>query len=158
MNDTTPCPCGSGLPYTDCCGPLLSGAARASGPEALMRSRYTAYTLQDMPYLARTLHPSQRSDYDEAGAEEWDGLEIIEVNPDPATPNRGTVEFRARYRSADNRLEHHELAEFRKTGDDWYFYDGKLVGPGQFRRDTPKVGRNDPCPCGSGKKYKKCCG
>ncbi|MDK2792842.1 MAG: preprotein translocase subunit SecA [Deferribacteres bacterium] len=26
------------------------------------------------------------------------------------------------------------------------------------RRDTPKVGRNDPCPCGSGKKYKKCCG
>lgn len=26
-----------------------------------------------------------------------------------------------------------------------------------FRRDTPKVGRNDACPCGSGKKYKKCC-
>jgi len=26
------------------------------------------------------------------------------------------------------------------------------------RRDTPKVGRNDPCPCGSGKKYKHCCG
>jgi preprotein translocase subunit SecA len=25
-------------------------------------------------------------------------------------------------------------------------------------RNTPKVGRNDPCPCGSGKKYKKCCG
>ena len=94
MNDTTPCPCGSGLPYTDCCGPLLSGAVRASGPEALMRSRYTAYTLQDMSYLARTLHPSQRSDYDEAGAEkwaresEWEGLEIIEVNSDPATPGR----------------------------------------------------------------------
>ncbi len=27
-----------------------------------------------------------------------------------------------------------------------------------FRRDEPKVGRNDSCPCGSGKKYKKCCG
>jgi len=27
-----------------------------------------------------------------------------------------------------------------------------------FVRDTPKTGRNDPCPCGSGKKYKKCCG
>ena len=26
------------------------------------------------------------------------------------------------------------------------------------RRDMPKVGRNDPCPCGSGKKYKHCCG
>lgn len=28
---------------------------------------------------------------------------------------------------------------------------------GTIRRDTPKVGRNAPCPCGSGKKYKKCC-
>ena len=27
-----------------------------------------------------------------------------------------------------------------------------------YQRETPKVGRNDPCPCGSGKKYKKCCG
>lgn len=27
-----------------------------------------------------------------------------------------------------------------------------------FRRDAPKVGRNDLCPCGSGKKFKKCCG
>jgi len=26
-----------------------------------------------------------------------------------------------------------------------------------FVRDEPKIGRNDPCPCGSGKKYKKCC-
>ncbi len=29
---------------------------------------------------------------------------------------------------------------------------------GTFKRETPKVGRNDPCPCGSGKKYKQCCG
>ena len=27
-----------------------------------------------------------------------------------------------------------------------------------FKREQPKVGRNDPCPCGSGKKYKHCCG
>jgi curved DNA-binding protein CbpA len=30
--------------------------------------------------------------------------------------------------------------------------------PQTVRRDQPKVGRNDPCPCGSGKKYKRCCG
>jgi uncharacterized protein len=29
---------------------------------------------------------------------------------------------------------------------------------GTIRRETGKVGRNDLCPCGSGKKYKKCCG
>jgi len=27
-----------------------------------------------------------------------------------------------------------------------------------IRRDKPKIGRNDPCTCGSGKKFKKCCG
>ncbi len=27
-----------------------------------------------------------------------------------------------------------------------------------YRREQPRIGRNDPCPCGSGKKYKKCCG
>ena len=30
--------------------------------------------------------------------------------------------------------------------------------PETFKRETPKVGRNDPCPCNSGKKYKNCCG
>ena len=70
----------------------------------------------------------------------------------------GKVEFRATYRRDGERMVHHEIAEFRKAGDIWYFTDGKLVGPGQYTRETPKVGRNEPCPCGSGKKYKKCCG
>jgi peptide deformylase len=38
-------------------------------------------------------------------------------------------------------------------------YDyGKVISPPvPITRDTPKISRNDPCPCGSGKKYKKCC-
>jgi len=40
-----------------------------------------------------------------------------------------------------------------RTADD---HTGRVVQP--FVRDTPKVGRNDPCPCGSGKKYKQCHG
>ena len=39
--------------------------------------------------------------------------------------------------------------------------EGGRLFPGKvetFRRETPKVGRNDPCPCGSGKKFKRCCG
>jgi SEC-C motif-containing protein len=164
MSDSTSCPCGSGRPYASCCGPLIDGSAPASGPEALMRSRYTAFARQEMPYLASTLHPSQRHDYDEAGAtrwareSDWEGLEIIEVSQDPANANRGSVEFRASYRMNGVKHVHHELAEFRRTDGVWYFYDGKMQGAGQFRRETPKVGRNDPCPCGSGRKYKKCCG
>jgi SEC-C motif-containing protein len=164
MNDATTCPCGSGRPYESCCGPLISGTVRAPDPEALMRSRYTAFARLEMPYLASTLHPSQRHDYDEAGAtrwarqSEWQKLEIVSTRDDPANANRGTVEFKAHYRLDGQPHVHHELAEFRKTDGVWYFFDGRMVGAGQFRRETPKVGRNDPCPCGSGRKYKKCCG
>jgi len=35
---------------------------------------------------------------------------------------------------------------------------GDVVEVKTFHREQPKIGRNDPCPCGSGKKYKKCCG
>lgn len=164
MNDANACPCNSGLPYADCCEPLIKGITAAPSPEALMRARYSAFAHQEMPYLLETLHPGQRSDYDEEGAakwareSDWTGLEIVEVTGDPATDNSGSVEFRASYRRNGERMEHHERAEFRKTNGIWYFFDGKMVTAGQFRRDTPKVGRNEPCPCGSGKKFKKCCG
>lgn len=36
-------------------------------------------------------------------------------------------------------------------------FDGSWLAPETYVRPGPKVGRNDPCPCGSGKKYKKCC-
>ena len=127
-----------------------------------MRSRYSAYTLHEMNYLVDTLHPGQRHDYDEAGAakwareSDWTGLEIVSVSD--VTGHSGKVEFKASYRRNGEPFVHHELAEFRKSGDTWYFFDGKMVGPGQYTRESPKVGRNDPCPCGSGKKYKKCCG
>jgi len=91
MNDITPCPCGSGRAYAECCEPFISGASKPSTPEALMRSRYSAYALEIMPYLASTLHPSQRHDYDEEGAarwakeSDWDKLEIIDVS-DAANP------------------------------------------------------------------------
>jgi SEC-C motif-containing protein len=164
MNEATACPCGSGRTYDSCCGPLLAGSVRAASPEDLMRSRYTAYVKQDLSYLAKTLHPSQRSDYDEQGAArwarkaDWEALDIVKAATDPADAGRGRVEFRAHYRMDGAGHVHHELAEFRKSAGVWYFYDGKMVGAGQFRREAPKVGRNDPCPCGSGRKYKKCCG
>ena len=164
MNDATACPCGSGLPYASCCEPLIKGVTAAASPEALMRARYSAFAHQEMPYLLETLHPGQRSDYDEEGAakwareSDWTGLEILDVKGDPAKENSGSVEFRASYRRNSEKLEHHELAEFRKSNGIWYFFDGKMVSAGQYRRETPKVGRNDPCPCGSGKKFKKCCG
>lgn len=41
---------------------------------------------------------------------------------------------------------------------DWIWDDKFMAEQQPFVRQNPKIGRNDPCPCGSGKKYKKCCG
>src|SRR5512139_1238531 len=93
-----PCPCGSGNAYERCCGRYHAGPAhlRAPSPEALMRSRYSAYVLGLTDYLLATWHPSTRP----AALEPWDaslkwlGLEIR--SHAEADENHGTVEFIAR--------------------------------------------------------------
>ena len=93
MSETIPCPCQSGLDYDACCEPLIKGTRPAPDPEALMRARYTAFAMVEMPYLRDTLHPGQRDDYDEIGAtawardSDWTGLDIINVSVNPKTDN-----------------------------------------------------------------------
>lgn len=166
------CPCGSQKDYANCCEPYIAGKANAPTPEALMRSRYTAYVKVAEPYLKETLAPESRGDYNEGEVKEWArksewlGLQILNAKGN-------TVEFIAKYRTQGKVLEHHEVSTFRKQGDRWYFVDGEShvheEGKGHEHhaprepqkpivREEPKVGRNDPCSCGSGKKFKKCHG
>jgi SEC-C motif domain protein len=158
----TLCPCGSGTEFDACCGPILSGAP-ASGPEALMRSRYTAFARKDVAYLEATLAPEAKTDFnrEEAAAwaneSEWQGLDIRSAGLDESDATRGTVEFVARYRYRGKIIAHHELGSFRLADGHWFYVDG-VMNPKTAPRTVEKVGRNDPCPCGSGKKYKKCCG
>lgn len=158
------CPCGSGNNYAKCCEPLLNGKSKAPTAEALMRSRYTAFTRMDMKYLQQTHHPKTRGDLDIEGTEkwarraEWLGLEVIDVIAGGEQDDTGCVEFRANYRMRDEKCVLHELADFERRKGDWYYRESRMPDVKQYRRETPKVGRNDPCNCGSGKKYKKCCG
>lgn len=155
------CPCGSTLPYTECCEPLISGALQATTPESLMRSRYTAYTKAAMDYLFATTHPEHRTGYDHEGTRtwaensEWLGLEILSSRGG-AEDSSGEVEFIARFRADGAETSHHELGTFKKSDDSWYFTEGKMVTSRPIISN--KIGRNEPCPCGSGSKYKKCCG
>lgn len=156
------CPCGSQTPYASCCEPLVSGTRKAETAEQLMRSRYTAYTKGSMAYLYETTHPSHRQGYDHDGTKEWaensdwQGLEIISTRGGGAEENIGEVEFKARYTGNGSDLIHHEIGRFRKSDATWFFVEGKMVK--QMPIQSSKVGRNDPCTCGSGKKFKKCCG
>ena len=51
----------------------------------------------------------------------------------------------------------HEKAEFAREDGAWIYTRPVREGPAPVRITAPKVGRNDPCPCGSGKKFKNCC-
>ena len=140
----SPCHCGSGEPFEDCCGPVLSGAAPAATAESLMRAR-------------------GRDDWDRAATErwakssEWLSLEIRSKHEGEARDEQGTVEFVAVFKEKGLLKRHHEISRFAKQGERWYYVEGEMPKP-ETQRNTQKVGRNDPCPCGSGKKYKKCCG
>lgn len=149
----TLCYCGSAMPFRDCCGPLLSGKHRAATAVALMRSRYTAYCQHDPTYLLKTWHPDRHpAALDFSGdATEWIGLTIVRQEAGGPNDKQGTVEFVAAYRQDGQLRQLHESSRFVRETDEWLYWDGILF-------TEPKLGRNDPCPCGSGKKYKKCCG
>jgi len=154
----TVCPCNSEKELENCCGPYLAGDKLPPTAEALMRSRYTAYVLEDYPYVLKTCHESTRPDekeFDEGKAVKWCGLEIRETEAGGEDDEEGIVEFVASYRAKDAILGLHERAEFVKENGQWLYVDGDIVKPIQARSE--KVGRNEPCPCGSGKKFKKCC-
>lgn len=157
------CPCQSGKPYSDCCGPIISGELPAPTAESLMRSRYTAYTVGDVDYIEKTHHPKGSADFDKEAARtwakesEWQGLDILKTEAGSPEDEEGLVEFVAKYKAEGQSLAHQERAQFKKHDGAWLYLDGKIIATPTQRRESPKVGRNDPCPCGSGKKYKKCC-
>ena len=158
------CPCGEGPELSECCQPFLSGDAMPETAEQLMRSRYTAYTQQAIDYVVDSHDPGSRDEVDRDGAKqwaeqaEWLGLEVVDRIDGQATDDSGVVEFKARYRLEGAEYLHHERATFKRIDGRWYYQDGEMIKQKPVVRETPKVGRNEPCPCGSGKKFKKCCG
>jgi SEC-C motif-containing protein len=158
-----PCPCGSGRPYAECCEPYITGTAQAPTAEALMRSRYTAYAEQAVDYIIDTciqkdgagIDVKQTRDWSEKSR--WLGLKIISAEKGGPADTEGTVEFEAVYERDGLKDIHHERARFKKQKGRWLYDEGDIV-PKTVVRTGPKVGRNEPCPCGSGKKYKHCHG
>lgn len=158
----TLCPCGSGNPYSECCQQIISGAVPAKTAELLMRARYSAYVFAEMDFIFESTHVDHRQGYDHKGTREWAesaewlGLEIINTNRGGAEDSIGDVEFIARFKDKETVHAHHEAGQFKKKDGNWYFTDGKMVTSKPL--SVIKIGRNDPCSCGSGAKYKKCCG
>jgi SEC-C motif domain protein len=154
-----PCPCGSGRVFSDCCGPILSGKLKAGSAEVLMRARFTAHAIRDFAFVHRTYRPTAHQPFisgTESATTEWNRL-VVHSHEQGKTPDIATVEFSAYGKEAG--VEHvlHEKAEFVRENGEWIYTRPLREGPAPFREASRKPGRNEPCPCGSGKKYKRCC-
>ncbi len=158
------CPCGTTEELANCCEPYVKGEKNAPTAEALMRSRYTSYTMEAVDYIVDTHHADSREDVDRdaalhwAQAATWQGLQIIETEKGGEDDDEGVVEFIARFGLQGKSQVHHERSNFKKVDGKWYYVDGEMTKQKPIVREGKKVGRNEPCSCGSGKKYKKCCG
>lgn len=146
------CPCGSQQRYKQCCKPLHDDQP-APTPERLMRSRYSAYVLGLIDYLVATTLPAQQAQLDRQAMAQWSresrwlGLTIEQA--DPPAGDRGQVAFIARWADPDaSEHSHRECSDFVRKSGRWFFVDPN---------HPVRAGRNEPCPCGSGRKFKQCC-
>ena len=148
------CPCGSESTYELCCQPFHTGASQADTPEQLMRSRFSAYALKDAKYVFSTYAQTQqaanpvREIKDFANSCRFTKLSVLETEHNE---QEGFVEFKANYFYQNLYCELHEKSRFIKEDGLWRYLDGDITPVADI-----KIGRNDECPCGSGKKYKKC--
>lgn len=145
------CPCGSGAEYQHCCAPLHQKASLAETAESLMRSRYSAYVLQLSDYLRYSWHPQTRPEGEFDGNTRWQGLEIVQTRLGQSGDKLAYVEFIARFTTNEGEGSLHELSRFQRFDGRWVYVDGEI------NPQKSGVGRNAPCPCGSGRKYKQCC-
>ena len=147
------CPCCSGLSYQQCCGRFHSGQETPDTAEQLMRSRYSAFSLGLIDYLLATIHADSRQNDDTQALQQtidqtkWLGLKIISQHELGA--NQVQVEFAAFYQDDNNIGQLHERSRFKYINQRWYYVDGEFLPP-------LKLGRNEACFCGSGKKFKQC--
>lgn len=159
----TTCPCESHktLLGKPCCEEIIAGARKAQSATELLRARYTAFATCAMAFITATTHLRVREEFDEAANRKWaesstfTRLEILETVPDGEFADY--VTFEAHFTRNNQRDIHHERARFECLDGEWFFVSSEILKPQTIQYDAAKPGRNQPCPCGSGRKYKKCC-
>lgn len=152
-----PCPCDLGLPYARCCGPRHDGSRPAETAVALMRSRYSAYATGKFDYLHAT-HAQGATDEEKkamvAGSlrAKWLSLEIQSTEGGGEAEREGFVTFKARYVVGTKIHALVERSRFDRPEARWRYVEGAAT----WSVEPHAPGRNDPCPCASGKKFKQC--
>ncbi|MEM8707392.1 MAG: YchJ family metal-binding protein [Actinomycetota bacterium] len=119
------CPCGTGLDVDACCGPVLAGTPAATA-EALMRSRFTAFSLGDVAHLTVSWAPETRpSNVTVDPAQRWTRLEVIDTVKGLQLDTEGVVEFRAHFERNGQAGIRAERSRFRREAGRWVYVDGE---------------------------------
>ena len=127
-----------------------------------MRSRYSAFCTGNSDYLINTLHPSKRLSNDKDQLQltmaqcQWLQLSVLNTHKGTELETNGEVEFLAIYEENRQLFQLRENSHFLKESGEWFYVDGELID--STKNKALKLGRNDPCYCGSTKKYKRCHG
>jgi len=128
----TDCPCGSGQLFEQCCELYIRDEKLPPSPEALMRSRYTAYYTKQVDYIVKTNAGPAGKGFDVPSVMqwldniEWIDLKVVDAMPVQAGDAVGFVEFIARFRERGDIQSIHEISEFRFIDDRWFYFDGKV--------------------------------
>lgn len=126
------CPCNKEKRYLECCGMYLQKKLIPPTPEALMRSRYTAYVEGKLDYIRRTMRGQARLNFDKRNImkkpQEWLGLQVVRSFNDASNVHVGYVEFIATYKLDREIYEIHEISEFHLIEDRWYYVAGESGG------------------------------
>jgi SEC-C motif-containing protein len=159
LNDHALCLCGSGIDYLQCCGPYHAGEKIPLTAEALMRSRYTAYVLRNATYLQETWDATRRPPKIDFSREkiDWLRLEIIDTKKGGIKDSKGVVAFKAFFMQDGEEHVMNEISRFTRINGCWFYLDGVIKSMGKVGQQINQ-GKNALCTCGSGKKFKRCCG
>lgn len=142
-----------------CCAPYLEGQRSAPTCETLMRSRFSAFQLRRPEYLIETwdLSSCPKKLGFEQDERRWSSLVIVDTIGGGEEDQRGVVEFKATYELGEDTYLFHEISRFTRHEGRWVYLDASFPFHGKIAHQG-KTLKNAPCPCGSGKKFKKCCG
>jgi SEC-C motif domain protein len=151
MKEHDTCPCGSLLYFANCCQPILNKTCYAESAEALMRSRYSAYATQALDYICDSMLPPAALQCTRQQLQQWNQhnqwIRLKICDHQAMCANQATICFLAIYLHQGETRFIYEKSLFQKIGEQWFYTDGKHLS----------LTKNTLCPCGSKKKFKRCC-
>ena len=156
-----PCPCGSKLPYGNCCQPIHINIRTAKIPEQIIRARFAAMALGDIDFFRQSIIRKHRHilNADDLTArlkhQILHSIKITHVERKGFLLVNAIIHSQITKGKRGKLTTHAERTYLKRESRAWRVVEIDIV---ETNIQPPKGGKNVPCPCGSGRKYKHCCG